>query len=195
MERNLQAVILAAGKSTRFRTKKTKMLHTICGQEMILYPIKVMEKLQIETIVVVGHQKDAVMAAINRKSGYKINFVEQHEQLGTGHALLQTTDLWSKDNILILNADIPLVEAETIKALYEEHVNKKAVITFASTRVFNPAGYGRIVKNNGTYKIVEEKDCNDAEREINIVNSGIYIMQAEFLRNNLKKIPKNKKIK
>ncbi len=107
-KRSLQAIILAAGKSSRFKTGKTKLLEKICGQEMILYPTRLLMSMDIPTTIVVGFDKEAVTKTVQLQlKNSTISFVTQEVQQGTGHAILCTKDYWSHDNILILNGDIP----------------------------------------------------------------------------------------
>src|ERR1700733_13731738 len=122
MNTKVQAIILAAGKSTRFNTEKTKLATTLCGQAMILFPTKLLEDLEISTTVVVGYQQELVKNIIIAEHGNTINFVTQEKQEGTGHALACTQEYWVQDHILVINGDVPLITEETISSLYNEHI-------------------------------------------------------------------------
>src|SRR5579871_4996801 len=119
---NVQAIILAAGKATRFGTGKSKLLEKICGQEMILYPTKVFESLSIPTTLVVGYQKESVIDAVKKAHGDAVSFVVQEKQEGTGHAILCSQQTWHKEHILIINGDCPLVTVDIIEQLYAKHI-------------------------------------------------------------------------
>src|SRR5258708_24057419 len=101
MNKNIQAIILAAGKSTRFNTERTKLAQTLCGQAMILFPTKLLQQLQITTTTVVGYQQEVIKKIISAEHGDTIAFVVQENQQGTGHALACTKSLWEKDHILV----------------------------------------------------------------------------------------------
>lgn len=191
MFNDVQALILAAGSSSRFRTKKTKLLHTICGQEMILYPAKLLDSLNVPATFILGHQADKIKETIRKNNLKNVQFVTQKERLGTGNAVECSKETWTKNNILIINGDIPLIKEDTIRELFKKHEENNADISFVSTRIFNPTGYGRIVIDNGSYRIIEEKECSAQEKEVNVINSGIYLMSTKFLSENLSKIPRN----
>jgi len=185
MNNNLQAIILAAGKSTRFNTEKTKLAETICGQSMILFPTKLLEQLKIATTVVVGYQQDIVRNIITAVHGETINFVVQERQEGTGHALACTKALWRNDHILVLNGDVPLITPQTIISLYEEHIKHNAAISFVTSCNPDDTGksYGRIVRTENSIAIVEAKDFTGNSHEHCCINAGIYLINKNFLEN------------
>ena len=174
----VQAIVLAAGKSTRFNTGRTKLLEKICGQEMILYTTRVLEQLSVPITVVVGYQKDAIQQTISQRhhNTNSIKFVVQEEQCGTGHALMCTKLVWERDHILILNGDVPLVTTDIIHGLFETHTTKNADISFVIAHNADPAcgSYGRVVKNDGSIKIVEARDFDGDANEHCCINAGIY---------------------
>ena len=111
-----QAIILAAGRSSRFNTEKSKLLYSVCGQAMIMYPIKAIAKTKIPITAVLGYRAEEVRSEIEKANlDAQINFVKQEEQLGTGHAVKISREKWEKDNILILNGDAPFLTYELIK--------------------------------------------------------------------------------
>ncbi len=184
MNNNLQAIILAAGKSTRFNTEKTKLAQSICGQPMILFATKLLEQLNIFTTVVVGYQAEIIKNIITTAHGETVAFVTQEKQEGTGHALACSKASWNYDYILVLNGDVPLVTAETITTLYEEHIKTGAAISFVTA--YNPddsASYGRIVKTDTTIAIVEAKDFTGDATQHCFINAGIYLINKDFLIN------------
>lgn len=182
MIKNIQAIILAAGKSTRFNTEKTKLAVAICGQPMILFPTKLLQTLQIPTTVVVGYQQEIIKNIITTHHGDTINFVVQEEQRGTGHALATTKDVWHENDILVMNGDAPLITQDMIIELYNEHTKNRCAISFITAcneNLDNP--YGRVVKTNNSIEIVEAKDITDNTQPSSIINAGIYIVNKNFL--------------
>ena len=188
---NTQAIVLAAGKSSRFKTKKSKLLFNICGRSMIMYPVKALEALNIPTTIVLGHQADAVRQEVTQHAQAGIQFALQVEQKGTGDAVACSRTTWNQENILILYGDTPLITPSLITELIEIHHTSKATISFCTTFVIDPAGYGRVLEKDGKIEIVEEKNCSHDQRQINRINTGVYIMKRAFLENNIDKIAKN----
>ena len=121
MQHSVQAIVLAAGKSTRFRTGTSKLVKHICGQELIVYPVKMLKKLGIPITLVVGYQAGDIKKILQERVDYPINYAEQKEQLGTGHALLASQSSWQADNILVINGDMPLMTHDVIQDLMDKH--------------------------------------------------------------------------
>jgi bifunctional UDP-N-acetylglucosamine pyrophosphorylase / glucosamine-1-phosphate N-acetyltransferase len=184
----VQAIILAAGKSSRFNTQNTKLSFTLCGQEMIVYPIKLLKKLNISTTVVLGYQKEIIKKIVHKHLLEEhISYSQQDEQKGTGDAVLSTQKIWHADNILILNADMPLVSEDIINQLLTKHRQSQATITFVTAH--NPdistGSYGRVVQKDTTIEIVEASDFNEDPSLYCCVNAGIYIVKRAFLEQEL----------
>ena len=179
----LQAVVLAAGSSSRFKTTKSKLCFPICGQELVAYPIKTLASMQIPTICVIGHQKEAVQAALSHHKIPQLSFIEQSEPLGTGHALACARNVLFADTILVMNGDVPLVTEDIIESLVEAHLDAGAAISFVTSYSNDPAadGYGRIVEQDGKIKIVEAKNYNGNRNKDQQINAGIYLFQRSFL--------------
>ena len=180
MNRDLRIVILAAGKGTRMNSDLPKVLHELNDKTLIDYVLDQSELLNpIESILVVGFKKNQIIS--HTKSRIKLRYVTQKEQLGTGHAVLQTEKLLKdkKGHILILYGDVPTIKASSLEPIIENHIINNRDLTLITAEVDNPTGYGRIIRNkNGQLlKIVEEKDCNDDERMIKEWNPGIYIFK------------------
>lgn len=194
-KKNTQAIVLAAGKSTRFNTGNTKLLNKICGQEMVLYATKLLEKLAIPTTLVVGHQKELIEKKVIKHHGTNITFAEQAEQKGTGHAILCAKQYWNQDSILVMNGDMPLVTAEIIENLYKEHATHKATISFVTAHNIDPlfGGYGRVMEENGILKIVEAADFKGDPNEHYPINAGIYLIERAFLETAITKLTCNNK--
>lgn len=171
----LAAVVLAAGKGTRMKSETPKVLFPVAGKPMLQHIVDTLSAAGVsETYVVVGYQAQQVKDSVHGD----ITWVEQRQQLGTGHALAQAaTHLrdYSGD-VLVLTGDIPLLSTESLAQLVETHRQDKNAATVLSAKVPEPRGYGRIVRagNGRVEAITEEKDATDKERAINEINSGAY---------------------
>ncbi len=189
---NLQAIVLAAGKSTRFNTSKTKLSFMLCGQEMVLYPLKLLLHLNIRPHLVLGYQKEYLLSLLDEHS-LNLTFTEQQEQKGTGHALLCTQEQWSADHILVMNGDMPLLSEGVIQSLIDRHREKDATISLVIAHNSDPSvtGYGRIVKQHGRISIVEARDFTGDTTVDCCLNAGIYIFKRSFLEKTLPKLQHN----
>jgi bifunctional UDP-N-acetylglucosamine pyrophosphorylase/glucosamine-1-phosphate N-acetyltransferase len=181
---SLHLCILAAGQSTRMKSKTSKMLHPVCGKPMILHVLDAAGELDPKSVaVVIGHQREQIREAL---AGASVEFVVQEEQRGTAHAvsefLRQKPRL--KGRLLVMSGDTPLLTADLLRTLLEEHRKKKAALSLVTTEVGNPAGYGRIVRraNGRLERIVEEADASDAIKRICEINAGMYVFEIEPLR-------------
>jgi len=183
-EKKVSAVILAAGKGTRMKSDVAKVLHPLCGKPMLTYSVDVARAIGAEKIaVIVGHQADVVREVFKDQG---VIFIEQREQLGTGHAVLQAKDTFCNydGTILILCGDVPLLCLSTVIALFEYHISEKAVLTVLTTILGDPTGYGRIIKKGDrgeVLRIIEEKDASPDEKKIREINTGIYCVESNFL--------------
>ena len=191
MDRKVKTVILAAGMGTRMKSEKPKCLHEILGYPMLHYIIEASKKVGCEEIcVVIGHKGEMVMEALQDTPG--ITFVQQKEQLGTGHAVMQASKFIEGEpsDVLVLCGDTPLVQGEVLERLLQVHQMEKNAVTVLSTIVENPTGYGRIVRDAGGNFLysVEQRDATEAQRKIQEVNSGMYCFQSEALLEALAKI-------
>jgi len=192
--RNLAAIVLAAGKGTRMKSKTPKVLHGIAGRPMLFYPLDLLKEMKAgKVLVVVGHGADAIRDAFK---GEKADFVLQKDQFGTGHAVMCAMKELKgfEGDVLILSGDVPLIKKETLSGLVSLHGKgrRKAVLSLVTTVVPDPAGYGRIVRDEHGHitRIVEDKDASPLQKGIKEVNCGIYLASCEFLSKNLKKIGK-----
>jgi bifunctional UDP-N-acetylglucosamine pyrophosphorylase/glucosamine-1-phosphate N-acetyltransferase len=185
---SLQALVLAAGTSTRFKSETPKLLFTICGQEMLLYPLRALQHLAIPVTLVIGHRKEQIKRLVEHHNFEAISFVEQKQQLGTGHAVAATMPAWYADNILVMNGDIPLITPQLIQELIEQHERTHATISFITAHNSDPssaAGYGRVVTHHDHMSIVEMRDFTDDPSVYPFVNAGVYIFQRDFLRRHI----------
>ncbi len=190
---DLQAIILAAGTSSRFKTGKTKLLEPICGRPMILYPTQVLRNLKIPTLMVVGFQREDIEETIKQSLGQNaVTFIHQKEQLGTGHAIQCTKDSWQAEHILVMNGDMPLVNEAVIEKLLKKHIQKDSTITFITAYHCDPnAMYGRVITGNDTIQIIEAKEFEGDLSEQCCVNAGVYLIRRDFLEKNLLELKKS----
>ncbi|MBS1494227.1 MAG: NTP transferase domain-containing protein [Bacteroidetes bacterium] len=193
--KKLATVILAAGKGKRMRNPdKSKVMFPLKGKPMIQYVVELALKIHSEKIIlIVGHQKQAVMDFIKetfKNDLNKISFASQDEQLGTGHAVMQTKpELENFDgDTLILSGDVPLLRFETVEKFLSFHNANSFSASLLSANFQNPFGYGRIVRDeNGNFiDIVEEKDADEEIKKLSEINSGIYIVDNKNLFEALK---------
>jgi len=182
-------LILAAGQGTRMKSKVPKVLHGLCGMPMIDHVIQTAKRLIPEkTYLVVGFRKDLVRDHL----GDTVEYITQNERLGTGHAVMQAEEVLSgyKGDVLILYGDVPLLKEQTLQALLEKHWKSRAAATIVTTRVGNPFGFGRIIRDRSRKirKIVEEKDATAAQKRKREINPGIYCFKSPALLKALKKL-------
>ena len=200
----LGVIVMAAGLGKRMNSTQTKVLHHVAGQAMVLYAVDVALRLAGHRIaVVVGHQADRVRqvieAGIVGKSGAEsLHIVEQAEQLGTGHAVMQSRPVFVDEKAarpaqyLILNGDTPLLKEQTVRELLRVHQSQGATVTLLTAKLDDPTGYGRVIRreSNGPHgsaapsdvlKIVEDRDATPAEQATNEINVGTYVVSGDFL--------------
>ena len=185
---DLHVVVLAAGKGTRMKSARPKVLHTLAGYPLIEHVLRTADRLgSASTVLVVGHGADQVREALASRRG--LEFVVQSPQLGTGHAVLQTEPVLSGQSgtALVLYADVPLLQPATLHRLIEHHRASGAAATVLTASVPDPSGYGRIVRDEEgrIARIVEERDGSAEERALGEINSGIYALELEPLFNAL----------
>ncbi len=192
MENNIMAIVMAAGKGTRMKSKKSKLVQKIYGKEVVKRAVENAKKAGVNEIVaVVGYMKEEVMAVL----GDDVKYAYQEEMLGTGHAVMQAKEYLQgkKGKVLVLNGDVPLIRPETLNKLLEKSIENKEYATLLTAIYDNPTGYGRIVRDEGgnISAIVEEKDTTEEQKEIKEINAGIYCFDIEELLSALDKISPN----
>ncbi|MBX3301875.1 MAG: bifunctional UDP-N-acetylglucosamine diphosphorylase/glucosamine-1-phosphate N-acetyltransferase GlmU [Nitrospira sp.] len=200
----LGVIVMAAGLGKRMNSNQTKVLHHVAGQAMVLYAVDVALRLAGHRIaVVVGHQADRVRQVIEagvagRPGAESLSIVEQAEQLGTGHAVMQSRSVFVAEEAarptqyLILNGDTPLLREQTVRELLWVHQSQSATVTILTAKLDDPRGYGRVIRpeasgvcgdvaSSDVLKIVEDRDATPAERATKEINVGTYVVSGDFL--------------
>lgn len=192
MENDMMAIVMAAGKGTRMKSKNSKLVQKIYGKEIVKRAVENAQKAGVHNIVaVVGYMKEQVMGVL----GDTVKYAVQEEMLGTGHAVMQAAKYLEgkKGKVLVLNGDVPILRPETLNKLLNKSIENKECATLLTAIYDNPTGYGRIVRDEGgnIQAIVEEKDTTDEQKEIKEINAGIYCFDIESLLEALKEIKPN----
>ncbi|ABF40715.1 UDP-N-acetylglucosamine pyrophosphorylase [Candidatus Koribacter versatilis Ellin345] len=191
--RKFAIAILAAGKGTRLKSKHPKVLHEIAGKPLLDHVVAAAAKVvpPSQIFAIIGHEADRVREAM-QASG--IQFVEQKEQRGTGHAILQTRDaLKDFDDVLVLSGDVPLIRTDTVERLFAFHREHAAAMTILTTEPPDPFGYGRVFRKHAGQsdevdRIVEQKQLTPEQARNREINSGIYAFRVQPLFANLDKL-------
>ncbi|MCI0545986.1 MAG: bifunctional UDP-N-acetylglucosamine diphosphorylase/glucosamine-1-phosphate N-acetyltransferase GlmU [Candidatus Rokubacteria bacterium] len=182
MNTSLTSVILAAGEAKRMRSNRPKVLHPLCGRPMIDYPLRACRALGGRVVLVVGRAAGEVRAHVGEAAD--LQYVEQKERLGTGHALQQARGACPEDAsiVLVIPGDVPLLTAETLVPLVDGHRQSGASVTMLTAVVDDPAGYGRVVRDGDRpVAIVEHRDATAAQRAIREINTGVFCFDARRL--------------
>lgn len=181
------AVVLAAGKGTRMKSNKHKVLHELNGFSMVEHVVRALRQTNVDRIVtVVGYQAEEVKNVLEGTSEYAY----QEEQLGTGHAVQQAESMIGAEmgHTLVVSGDTPLLTAETLDSVFDLHEKTQAKATVLTAFAQNPTGYGRVIRqaDNSVSHIVEQKDANDQEQAVQEINTGTYIFDNQALFEALK---------
>ena len=175
------AVVLAAGQGTRMESRVPKVLHRVCGREMVSLVVDTARAAGLDPTVVVVPPDSA---AIQDTLGESVRYAQQPEPLGTGHALLQARGLLEGvDNIAVMNGDVPLVRAETLTSVIQTHLDREASITLMTATPTDPDGLGRVVRDSSgaVTAVVEEADADEQTRGTDEINAGIYCFRSSWL--------------
>ena len=191
---SFKAVILAAGKGTRMKSSMPKVLHEIFSKPLVGWVIDAINNIlgedKVENVVVVGCGSDEVEKYL--KNFDNVSCVLQKEQLGTGHAISMAFDYLKNytGTVLVTCGDTPLLKSSTLAKMIEYHEQGNFDVTVMSAILDNPFGYGRIVRgvSGNVDKIVEQKDCSDAQKQIKEINAGVYCFNWESVKNCFKEL-------
>jgi bifunctional UDP-N-acetylglucosamine pyrophosphorylase/glucosamine-1-phosphate N-acetyltransferase len=181
---DVAAIILAAGKGTRMKSNRAKVLHDIAGVPMIRYVVQTALAVVDDVVVVIGHEAEAVQKAL---APYPVlRFAVQKKQLGTGHAVVCAIPEISAgvQDVVVLCGDTPFIKPTTVRGLIDQHRARESDLTLIATTLGEPFGYGRIVSDaqGNPIRIVEESDASELEKKIQIVNTGTYCINMTFLK-------------
>lgn len=181
---NIGFIVLAAGLGKRMKSDIAKVLHNVHGKPIIHYVLDVIVKLAGSNVyVVVGYQSEKVRSSIEKS--FAVQYVEQKKQLGTGHAVACAIPFLNSQikHVIVLCGDTPLISQNTIQLLLDIHLVLSNQLTVLAVEMENPTGYGRIIfsEDHHIEAIIEEADATDSQRNINIVNAGIYCIETSFL--------------
>ena len=189
MHSNITAVILAAGKGTRMKSARAKVLHEVFFKPMLHHVLdSIAQTGTRQMAVIVGHQRREVLESV---AEYPHTPVVQEKQLGTGHAVLCTEDACAgSDLVMILCGDTPLIRPDTLQAMIAAHKDSGSTVTLMTTLLDDPFGYGRIIADSqgNVLEIVEQKDADPRQLLIKEINAGIYLADCRFLFNALKQV-------
>jgi bifunctional UDP-N-acetylglucosamine pyrophosphorylase/glucosamine-1-phosphate N-acetyltransferase len=183
--------IMAAGKGTRLKSKRPKVLHEVGGKPLLAHVIRsASQVVSAQNIfVIIGHEAERVRAAVAQTG---VNFVVQAEQRGTGHAIqMARTALAKFANFLVLSGDAPLIRAETIRRMREFHVDCDATMTILTAKPSDPTGYGRVLREGSTDRvaaIVEQKSLRPEQSNVGEINSGFYAFKSQPLFTNIDRL-------
>lgn len=188
MTSTIGIIILAAGLGTRMKSDKAKVLHEICGRPMIEYVLLTANAIAgPNVVVVIGHQAELVKKAVLAVG--TASFAHQDRQLGTGHAVICAMPHLPDfvDNIVILCGDVPMIQKDTLDRLINDHNDHQRDLSLLAVSMNDPTGYGRVIldSDNRLLAIVEEKDADIAQKEIKLINSGIYVVKRDYLEYSL----------
>jgi bifunctional UDP-N-acetylglucosamine pyrophosphorylase/glucosamine-1-phosphate N-acetyltransferase len=190
----LAVAILAAGKGTRMKSKLPKVLHTLGSKSLVERAIDSCNLVQPDRqLVIIGYEGQKIENALNHLQG--VEFVEQREQLGTGHAIIQLIPYLEDftGDLIVLNGDVPLLRPETVQKLVKTHQENDNAATLLTANLPNPKGYGRVFcdKNNLVTQIIEDRDCNPEQKQNTRINAGVYCFNWQKLREVLPKLSTN----
>jgi bifunctional UDP-N-acetylglucosamine pyrophosphorylase/glucosamine-1-phosphate N-acetyltransferase len=183
------AIILAAGQGTRMNSQTAKVLHKVGNKSLLQHVIDASRPLVNSINVIIGHHSESVKKTTSNED---INWVNQKEQLGTGHAVQQAIPHINDNSIcLILYGDVPLIKTETLQKLTDKA--ESSGFSLLSVMMENPFGYGRIIRdsNNSILSIVEQKDASKDELQVREINTGIMAIRGSILKKYLKELEPN----
>ncbi len=173
------AVLLAAGEGKRMKSRLPKVMHAICGRDLLGHVLAAAQAVSQRQVIVVGHGREQVMRATGTDYLYAI----QDQQLGTGHAVKTAREYLDSREVLVLCGDTPLIDSQVLESLLKAHREEGALGTVLTAKLSRPAGYGRIIRGDtgNVSRIVEERDASAEERKIREINTGTYCFDGPAL--------------
>jgi len=192
MTAKYQALVLAAGKGTRMKSELPKVVHPILGKPMVAYVIEAVKAIGCEDVTLItGYKSELVKETLG---AYKVGYVEQTEQLGTGHAVqcYARAATGRPKHLLVVCGDTPLIAVSTLNEMLEIHEKNEPAVTMMTLKMQNPGNYGRVLRKDGLITAIREaKDCSAEELQVNEVNLAVYIFESEFLFANIFELTAN----
>ncbi len=190
----LAVAILAAGKGTRMKSKLPKVLHPLGSKSLVERAIASCNSVKPDrTLIIIGYEGETIKKALSHLDN--VEFVEQKEQLGTGHAIQQLIEPLKdfSGHLLVLNGDVPLLRSETVEQLISTHQKNGNQATLLTANLSNPKGYGRVFCDNKNLvtQIIEDRDCSSAQKQNHRVNAGVYCFEWDSLKEVLPKLTTN----
>jgi len=189
---SVKAIVLAAGRGSRLRSKTPKVLHRVFDKPILAWVLDTLAEVDIDEIIVVcGYRADEVKSFLH---AYPVTTVIQSEQLGTGHALMCAAPTLKdfEGTVLIVNGDSPLIRSETVNNLINQHQDNLMDMSLLSCFLERPGGYGRIIRKQGNIMAIkEERDCSEAEKALKEVNAGVYCLEWQTIKAGLDKLGNN----
>src|SRR3990172_11931718 len=182
MLKEIQAIVLAASKSAHSTSGETKLTEKICGQELILYPISLLQQLDIPTTVVIGIEQETIKRTTLTHYP-NTHFIFQGDPKGSAHAVKKTKSMWDKEYILIVNGNMPLITSRLITELYQKHIETSADISFVWTHNGDPSGYdyNRVIEKNNQPFIIPAHSLTHTELQNQCcISTGIYLVNHSF---------------
>jgi UDP-N-acetylglucosamine diphosphorylase/glucosamine-1-phosphate N-acetyltransferase len=194
MNSSVGIVILAAGLGKRMKSDRAKVLHEIVGRPMIEYILDVATRVVgANVVVVVGHQSEVVQEIVSRS--YDVRFAIQPEQRGTGHAVMCAMPVIPDhvSSVVVLCGDVPLIQAATIDQLVSDHLLHHRDVTALAVQVADPTGYGRMIMDSDgrLTAIIEQADADECQKQIDVINTGFYVIEKAFLDQALPRLDAN----
>jgi bifunctional UDP-N-acetylglucosamine pyrophosphorylase/glucosamine-1-phosphate N-acetyltransferase len=189
------AVVLAAGRGTRMRSDRAKVLHELAGEPLVAWVLRAVRPVVDRTVVVVGHEREAVASAV-RAEQPDAAIVVQHAQEGTGHALACAAgEVAGADTLLVLAGDVPGLRAATLARLVEAREGRGASAAVLTFRAADPTGYGRILRDSAgdVEAIVEDRDCDLDQRGVDECSSGTWAFEASAVLPLLPRLPRSER--
>jgi bifunctional UDP-N-acetylglucosamine pyrophosphorylase/glucosamine-1-phosphate N-acetyltransferase len=190
----ISTIILAAGKGTRLKSEKPKVLHEIKNKPSVFHVIDLAKNVSDDIITIIGYRNEEVKSKI--ESEYDdVKFALQVPQNGTADAVLKGIPYLNNDAnaVIVLSGDAPALTIESLNLLIDEFNANNRNVSFIGAKIPDPAKYGRVVldENNNLHKIVEFIDASEEEKKIDLVNSGVYMFDINYLKNTISKVEKN----
>ncbi|GAC1409544.1 MAG: bifunctional UDP-N-acetylglucosamine diphosphorylase/glucosamine-1-phosphate N-acetyltransferase GlmU [Actinomycetota bacterium] len=191
--KKLAVIVLAAGESTRFRSKTPKVLHDLCGRPLVMHVLEALKPLKAsKTVIVVGRNAEEMKAAFAGERSAGVTFAVQHQRLGTADAAKIGDDALASLNgdVLITPGDTPLLDVDSLRSLVRRHRSTRAAVTMLTASFANPKGYGRILRDDSgsVARIIEDADCSAEQKKITEGNAGVYVFDRAALRSALTRV-------